>query len=232
MRPENPLASNKPTITLNGLPDLRKIVIIILTILAISIIVFWIWQMQTQINSPFADNSTSKLSSSVIASTSPINLLKETDTDGDGLSDYAEIYIYHTSPYLVDSDSDGISDFKEVQQGTNPNCPQGKNCNISNPVVNSNPALNSKASQLKPTSSISSLNSSPSSLANSSSTEASQVLLQKVLNGQANAQMLREILISQGISTKAQLDKISDSELMNSYQTTLHNQSSSTSLTK
>ncbi len=53
---------------------------------------------------------------------------KKTDTDGDGLSDYDEKNIYHTSPYLADSDSDGISDYTEVTTGTDPNCATGKTC--------------------------------------------------------------------------------------------------------
>ncbi len=44
-----------------------------------------------------------------------LNRLK--DTDGDGLSDYDELYTYGTSPYLVDSDSDGVSDYDEIVFG-------------------------------------------------------------------------------------------------------------------
>lgn len=54
--------------------------------------------------------------------------LKQKDTEQDGLSDYDELNIYYTSPYLKDSDSDGISDKKEIEQGTDPNCPEGQNC--------------------------------------------------------------------------------------------------------
>ncbi|MFA5021864.1 MAG: hypothetical protein WC508_02200 [Patescibacteria group bacterium] len=54
--------------------------------------------------------------------------LQKKDTDSDGLSDYNELYIYSTSPYLKDTDSDGIDDNKEITSGTNPNCPQGKLC--------------------------------------------------------------------------------------------------------
>lgn len=54
--------------------------------------------------------------------------LKLKDTDRDGISDYDEIYMYKTSPYLADSDSDGLSDAQEIAQGTDPNCPEGRNC--------------------------------------------------------------------------------------------------------
>lgn len=42
--------------------------------------------------------------------TSPINA----DTDGDGLSDMAEVKIYVTSPISADTDSDGVSDYDEI----------------------------------------------------------------------------------------------------------------------
>lgn len=54
--------------------------------------------------------------------------LKLKDTDGEGLSDYDETYVYHTSPYLKDSDGDGTEDKTELAKGTNPNCPEGKDC--------------------------------------------------------------------------------------------------------
>jgi hypothetical protein len=58
-----------------------------------------------------------------------IEHLKTLDTDGDGLSDYDELYVYGTSPYLKDSDGDGISDYDEVMVNrTDPNCPEGMIC--------------------------------------------------------------------------------------------------------
>lgn len=57
------------------------------------------------------------------------------DTDGDGLTDYEEIYIYGTSPYLKDSDGDGMDDKYEVEMGYDPNC-KGKEC--SNVAPNNN----------------------------------------------------------------------------------------------
>ena len=43
------------------------------------------------------------------------------DTDGDGLTDGAEVNTYHTNPLLRDTDGDGLTDWQEVMlYGTNP----------------------------------------------------------------------------------------------------------------
>lgn len=53
---------------------------------------------------------------------------KSSDTDNDAVSDYDELYIFKTSPYLADSDSDGMSDGEEINAGQDPNCAAGANC--------------------------------------------------------------------------------------------------------
>jgi len=58
--------------------------------------------------------------------------LKETDTDHDGLTDYQELYQYHTSMFLEDTDSDGYSDYDEIMNGEEALCPAGERCNILN----------------------------------------------------------------------------------------------------
>ncbi len=80
------------------------------------------------------------------------------DTDKDGLSDYNELNLYCTSPYIADSDSDGIMDGAEVKAGTDPNCPVGKTCqeivakpepvNPLAPVQQGIPALSGGTSEL------------------------------------------------------------------------------------
>lgn len=45
----------------------------------------------------------------------------ELDSDGDGLSDYAEVTIYHTNRYSRDTDRDGYADGVEIAHGYNPN---------------------------------------------------------------------------------------------------------------
>lgn len=57
-----------------------------------------------------------------------LEVLKTKDTDADGINDFDESYIFKTSPYLEDSDSDGDSDKKELEAGTDPNCPAGRDC--------------------------------------------------------------------------------------------------------
>lgn len=50
------------------------------------------------------------------------------DDDSDGISNNDEINVYGTSPYLIDTDSDGISDAEEIAANTDPNCPEGGDC--------------------------------------------------------------------------------------------------------
>jgi hypothetical protein len=200
-------AGNGAGLTLNDLPRPQKIAVIIFAILAVVIVVFWIWQIRAQINQPFAPN---------VATTSPATnidlVLQNRDTDGDGLSDYDEIYVNKTSPYLEDSDSDGIPDKQEILQGTDPNCPQGKNCSAAPASGVGNPATSSRP------------NSSVSSTTPLNSSGLDQAALQSALNGQIDAATLRQLLLASG-AKKEDLDLISDADLMKSYQDTLQKQS-------
>ncbi|MBN2449418.1 MAG: laminin G domain-containing protein [Lentisphaeria bacterium] len=45
----------------------------------------------------------------------------DADTDGDGIPDSNEIYVYHTKPYAADSDDDSFDDLTEIIAGTLPN---------------------------------------------------------------------------------------------------------------
>lgn len=56
--------------------------------------------------------------------------LKTKDTDQDGLTDYQEIYQFHTSIFLADTDSDGYTDSEEANSGNDPLCPTGEKCNL------------------------------------------------------------------------------------------------------
>lgn len=73
-------------------------------------------------------NTTNTTTNTTKLSVAETTKLQQQDTDGDTLSDYDELYVYHTSPYLKDTDGDGIGDLGELQQGTDPSCPSGKVC--------------------------------------------------------------------------------------------------------
>ncbi|MBI2427078.1 MAG: hypothetical protein HYV34_04485 [Candidatus Kerfeldbacteria bacterium] len=60
--------------------------------------------------------------------TNTLQDLQKKDTDADGLNDYNELYVYATSPYLLDTDGDTFSDSQEVNSGNDPNCPSGQQC--------------------------------------------------------------------------------------------------------
>ena len=53
---------------------------------------------------------------------------KTRDTDDDRISDYDELYVLRTSPYLFDTDGDGFDDLVEVNAGTDPTCADGADC--------------------------------------------------------------------------------------------------------
>ncbi len=63
-----------------------------------------------------------------------IETLKKTDTDSDGVSDYDELTVYRSSPYVRDTDSDGVLDGEEIRRGTSPTCPEGTDC-LFNPLA-------------------------------------------------------------------------------------------------
>jgi len=192
-----------------ALPQPQKIAVITLAFLGIAVVVFWIFEFRAQLRRPFnlADNS-AKSSVTSPAAADP----RTTDTDGDGLSDYDEVNVYHTSPYLEDTDGDGISDGQEVKNGTDPNCPEGKVCNVTTPLATSTAASPTVA----PT-------ESSAAITGLGSGAMDQTTLQNLVGGQMDAATLRQILIQSG-ADKASLDKISDADLMKSYQETLTNQ--------
>ncbi|OGF23346.1 hypothetical protein A2Y83_01365 [Candidatus Falkowbacteria bacterium RBG_13_39_14] len=95
-------------------------------------LIFAVFQLRYSLRSPFHESvlTSNKGDGSKASKNNDIFSLQSADTDNDGLTDYDEIYIYDTSPYLEDSDSDGYSDKVEVDSQNNPNCPNEGNCSF------------------------------------------------------------------------------------------------------
>jgi len=152
-----------------------------------------------------------------------IEALKSKDTDGDGLSDYDEIYVYHTSPYIKDSDSDGIPDGVEVANGTDPNCPQGQDCGVPAPVNDSQTAASDQATpditniddlmnayQTNASLPSANDNTAPSSLSPDLTTDTIPSA------GVSDAAQIRALLKDQGLSDNV-LNSIDDKTLVQMY---------------
>ena len=165
------------------------------------------------------------------------------DTDGDGLTDEAELTKHGTSPYLADSDSDGANDADELAANSDPNCPTGKNCQAVAELdvpssagdafssllqVSANGTTEPSAAQIR------------AALLASGVTESELVKLtdEEIVAGYRNAvqantssttsadvqnlssEEIRKLLKEQGV-TDEQLSKISDAELLKLYEQTL-----------
>jgi len=89
-------------------------------------------QLKTTVYGPFVSQTKSQISAAEQAQLQFDETLKlqRIDTDKDGLNDFEELNFYQTSAYLPDTDSDGISDKKEIEDGTDPLCPEGKDCGL------------------------------------------------------------------------------------------------------
>ena len=139
--------------------------------------------------------------------------MKTKDTDHDGISDYDELYVQQTSPYLADTDSDGLSDAVEVTQGTDPNCPQGKVCveTQAQVISGSTSTIDTPGSQ-----------DSGFNFASSTFGGSSQGALEFINNPPDPASMtpaqVREYLLSHQLVPKAQLDVLTDAAVVQAYQ--------------
>jgi hypothetical protein len=113
----------------------EKIAVGAIIVTAFFAVILGYYQMSRSIKSPFADlvkarqteeeciGGDCQLQAQILF----VLEQQQTDTDSDGLSDYDELNVYNTSPFLEDSDSDGFTDKQEVDQGYDPNC-VGESC--------------------------------------------------------------------------------------------------------
>ncbi len=203
----------------------QKIAAVSLAVFAVLIVILWVAQLRNNIYGPFnAPAGNQVAQTGALDQAAKDAALKTKDTDGDGLSDYDELYVYHTSPYLSDTDSDGTADGVEIKNGTDPNCPVGRDCAstglLNNPQATGTPAasndtLNSLLNQFGAVNPA----SQPTTTNSTASLNSDQLNALKNID----AASLRQLLLQNGMD-KATLDKISDTDLLKSCQETLNGQ--------
>ncbi|MBI5023346.1 MAG: hypothetical protein HZC05_04315 [Candidatus Magasanikbacteria bacterium] len=173
-----------------------------LIVLAVVILYLGFSQMGNNIKGPFLARWAASLSKNNVEEAKELNveeqtaLLKTKDTDKDGLSDYDELNIYQTSPYIADTDSDGVNDKMEIEKGTDPNCPTGKNC---------------KSELANPTAGASATTTLTLPFSTMPSTD--QILLQSMFGNNPDPKTIREFLSKQGVDKKT-LNAFTDAELL------------------
>lgn len=196
----------------NSLSKGRKITAGVLVVFAMAIVVIWFSELKNNLD-PLArikKESASKSDSSSLQQTDSEENLRVKDSDSDGLSDWDELNLYLTSPYLEDSDSDGFSDKNEISSNNDPNCPTGRNCSGASGLDNSN--LNDNSGSENLTQNI--LDDTTNNTLNQAT---------NLINAPTNANTLRQILLDSGFD-KTALDKISNEDLIKAYQDSVKNQ--------
>lgn len=175
----------------------------------------------------------------LVADSQENEALKQRDTDGDGLNDYEELYLYRTSPYLADTDSDGLEDKVEIDKEKDPNCPEGQSCkqfvppaqdqNQESGIMNQEPdsllnvggdggAVGDSTGEID-TSDTADTSDMTDTTDTSETLDSSGVagggLPEEVRN--LSASEIRDLLLQSGKITQEQLDAIDDETLMRVY---------------
>jgi len=158
-------------------------------------------QLNNTISSPFSDLGESP--SERTQEREELAVLVNKDTDNDTLTDFDELYIYHTSPYIADSDSDGLNDDIEISLGQDPNCPEGKKC-VTAPATSVTNELANQFGITENNNALLNLNVNSSQLTNNPSAE------------EVSLDELRTTLLGAGIPAET-LDNIDDDALRQMY---------------
>lgn len=212
----------------NSMDKNRKIALIVLSVFSVSIIVIWSLNFKNSLRDPFSykgdlivnntnnQNNCADGNCATGEMTSDNLELKNIDTDGDGISDWDELFVYGTSPYLEDTDGDTLSDYEEIfVYKTNANCPEGQDCSNS---LSQSTSQNSGSSEASNDfyDFLTSLETSVEQDVNSTSSNSSMGNSSE----KVDAQSLRQILIQSGIE-ESDLEQINDDDLMKLYQEVL-----------
>jgi len=199
----------------------QKLALIGLVVFGFFLVTLWIIQFNSTLVRTFKPVNPDGSSDTTATADNVDEASKTKDTDGDGLTDWAELNTYGTSPYLEDTDGDSILDGNEIKKGTDPKCAQGKACNMpsidtlptSTPVTSLNIIPENNPTTTTKNIIIGSTSTNVGLTPGNVSTEE----MQKILNGQIDIASLRLVLKNAGMDQKV-LDKLSDQELAQLYQ--------------
>ncbi len=205
----------------------RKTAIAILGVFSVLIIAAWFLNFKQNLKNPLlyqgdviagsnvAPNLSGCTGPNCSASTlNQDNLdLKLLDTDNDKISDWDELFIYGTSPYLEDTDGDGLTDYEEIfVYKTDPLCPEGQNCSGSSGQA---------TTQGDSTDGVKDLENILEGWDEYYDTDPSvEQLPDELQPDNVSPEYIRGALLEGGISQE-ELDKISDADLMVIYQEVL-----------
>lgn len=193
----------------------HKTAFILLGCAAVLVVVLWIIQLQKNIVNPLyggLDPQTLRNRSTAQTSTAADDELRSKDTDGDALSDWDELNMYKTSPYLPDSDSDKINDREEIQNGTDPNCPTGQVCGSATQTNNSELSNPDFTNILNGGTTPTVAPQTNSSNNTGSLTAEEKEAMRKILGTTNDPATLRQFLLQAG-ADKTYIDSISDADL-------------------
>ncbi|OGF25156.1 hypothetical protein A2303_02305 [Candidatus Falkowbacteria bacterium RIFOXYB2_FULL_47_14] len=197
-----------------GLNKNQKISLVVLGFFTIFIIFLWSAQFKNNlsgINNSGAINSVIPLDTN-----SEQDDLYSKDTDGDGLSDGDELYLYKTSPYLEDSDSDGFLDKNEIDSEHDPNCPEDRECYGTEASADADEAGKTPAPADSMADILEQLNRANTAIPAAESSGGETPDAAKVFGGEMSAADLRTLLISSG-ADEAMIGQFSDEEIVNIY---------------
>jgi hypothetical protein len=202
----------------------QKIAVTVLAFFALLVMGMWFVQTKNSLNKPFdvgeeVNDEATCPDGNCADSATNLNL-RSKDTDKDGLNDYDELNLYHTSPFIEDSDSDGYSDKKEVESRNDPVCPLGQDCS-NEPIPENTKIQESVDGFLAPDDGLNDEN--PLSTNSISNSEKLLESSDDLLGGKSEPDKVRAMLLQAGMEADI-LDQISDEELMTSYQEMMNNQ--------
>lgn len=181
---------------------------VLFVVLGVTVVLFVLGGLQVlkSIRDPFA-RPTGAYTSKEEQAAREVAAQRARDTDTDGLSDYDELNIYFTSPYLDDTDSDDVVDGDEVAAGEDPNCPAGKTCG-------------SPETQIGPGPNPDDLATAPGTVAASASAQSQFVGLTPEVLENITPSQVRDLLRGSGVSEEV-LARFTDEQLMNLFEQTM-----------